>query len=126
MDELYREEFMEIYKNPSNRGSMSLPTITSRGVNSMCGDELDLYLNVQDGIIVDAKFESVSCSVSIVSASILTEILIGKTIAQAKEITKEELLSLIGVNLSTSRVKCATLALETLKKGIEEYESKSK
>lgn len=126
MDNLYREEFMEIFKNPANRGSMPSPTLSSRGVNSMCGDELDLYLKVDNGVITDAKFESVSCSVSVVSASILTEILVGKTISQAKEITKEELLSLIGVNLSTSRVKCATLALETLKKGIEEYESRSK
>lgn len=126
MNDLYREEFMEIYKNPSNRGKIAVPTFSSRGVNSMCGDELDLYLRVEKGVITEAKFESVSCSVSIVSASILTEILVGKTIAQAKDITKEELLSLVGVNLSTSRVKCATLALETLKKGIEEYETRSR
>ncbi len=115
---------MEIYKNPSNVGRMPSPSVSQRGVNEMCGDEMDLFLKIESGVITDAKFESSACSVSVVSSSILTEMLVGENIAQAEEISKEELLSAIGVNLSTSRIKCATLPLETLKKALEKYKSK--
>ena len=122
--DLYREEFMEIYKNPMNQGKIEHPSIVEHGVNEACGDEMDLFLKIENGKIVDAKFEATSCSVGIVSSAILTDEIKGKSIAEAKALTKKDLLELIGVNLTTSRVKCATLPLETLMKGIEEYERK--
>jgi nitrogen fixation NifU-like protein len=122
--DLYREEFMEIYKNPMNQGKIEHPSIVEHGVNEACGDEIDLFLKIENGKIVDAKFEATSCSVGVVSSAILTDEIKGKSIAEAKALTKKDLLELIGVNLTTSRVKCATLPLETLMKGIEEYERK--
>jgi nitrogen fixation NifU-like protein len=122
--DLYREEFMEIYKNPMNQGKIEHPSIVEHGVNEACGDEMDLFLKIENGKIVDAKFEATSCSVGVVSSAILTDEIKGKSIAEAKALTKKDLLELIGVNLTTSRVKCATLPLETLMKGIEEYERK--
>jgi len=121
--DLYREEFMEIYKNPMNLGVIESPSVFEHGVNESCGDEMDLYLSVENGIVTDAKFKATSCSVGVVSSAILTEVIRGKTLAEVKELNKEKLLELIGVNLTTSRIKCATLPLETLKKGIENYES---
>jgi len=121
--DLYREEFMEIYKNPMNLGVIERPSVFEHGVNESCGDEMDLYLSVENGIVIDAKFKAASCSVGVVSSAILTEVIRGKTLAEVKELNKEKLLELIGVNLTTSRIKCATLPLETLKKGIENYES---
>ena len=79
---------------------------------------------IENGKVVDAKFEAESCSVGIVSSAILTDEIKGKTIAEVKAFSKKDLLELIGVNLTTSRIKCATLPLETLVKGIEEYERK--
>jgi len=115
---------MEIYKNPMNQGKIEHPSIVEHGVNEACGDEMDLFLKIENGKIVDAKFEATSCSVGVVSSAILTDEIKGKSIAEAKTLTKKDLLELIGVNLTTSRVKCATLPLETLMKGIEEYERK--
>lgn len=112
--DIYREEFMEIYKNPMNQGKMVNPSIAEHGINESCGDEMDLYLKVENGVIKDAKFEAKSCSVGVVSSAILTEHIIGKSIEEVQNLNKKELLDLIGVNLTTSRIKCATLPLETL------------
>jgi nitrogen fixation NifU-like protein len=122
--DLYREEFMEIYKNPMNQGKMDNPTIVEHGVNEACGDEMDLFLKIEKGKVTDAKFTAQSCSVGIVSSAILTDEIKGKTIEEVKKISKKDLLELIGVNLTTSRIKCATLPLETLEKTIKEYERK--
>jgi len=124
--DLYREEFMEIYKNPMNLGVIDRPSILEHGVNESCGDEMDLYLKVENGVITEAKFKSKSCSVGVVSSAILTEEIRGKTLEEVKKIDKQRLLELIGVNLTTSRIKCATLPLETLMKGVENYESTRK
>jgi nitrogen fixation NifU-like protein len=122
--DIYREEFMEIYKHPMNQGKIEKPTLVEHGTNEACGDEMDLYLKIENGKVIDAKFEAESCSVGIVSSAILTDEIKGKTIAEVKAFSKKDLLELIGVNLTTSRIKCATLPLETLVKGIEEYERK--
>jgi nitrogen fixation NifU-like protein len=122
--DIYREEFMEIYKHPMNQGKIESPSLVEHGTNEACGDEMDLYLKIENGIVIDAKFEAESCSVGIVSSAILTDEIKGKTLAEVKAFSKKDLLELIGVNLTTSRIKCATLPLETLVKGIEEYERK--
>jgi nitrogen fixation NifU-like protein len=122
--DIYREEFMEIYKHPMNQGKIDRPSLVEHGTNEACGDEMDLYLKIENGKVIDAKFEAESCSVGIVSSAILTDEIKGKTLAEVKAFSKKDLLELIGVNLTTSRIKCATLPLETLVKGIEEYERK--
>jgi nitrogen fixation NifU-like protein len=119
--DIYREEFMEIYKNPMNEGKLENPTVVEHGVNEACGDEMDLYLKIQGDTVVDASFKAQSCSVGIVSSAILTDEIKGKKISEIKKLSKEDLLKLIGVNLTTSRVKCATLPLETLQKSLENY-----
>jgi nitrogen fixation protein NifU and related proteins len=124
MDIYNREEFMEIYKNPTNKGKIEHPSVLEHGVNEMCGDDMDLYLKIQNDKIIDAKFMANSCSVGVVSSSILLESIIGKSLEDIKKISKEDLLEMIGINLTTSRIKCATLPLEILKKGIENYESR--
>jgi nitrogen fixation NifU-like protein len=122
--DIYREEFMEIYKNPMNQGKIEKASLVEHGTNEACGDEMDLYLKIENGKVIDAKFEAESCSVGIVSSAILTDEIKGKTLAEVKAFSKKDLLDLIGVNLTTSRIKCATLPLETLVKGLEEYERK--
>lgn len=119
--DIYREEFMEIYKNPMNEGRLENPTVVEHGVNEACGDEMDLYLKIENGIVIDASFKAQSCSVGIVSSAILTDEIKGKKITEIKDLSKEDLLKLIGVNLTTSRIKCATLPLETLHKSLENY-----
>ncbi|PJA86722.1 MAG: Fe-S cluster protein [Candidatus Moranbacteria bacterium CG_4_9_14_3_um_filter_42_9] len=119
MDNLYKEELMEVYKNPPNRGVLKNPTSKSTGKNPMCGDEILLQLKIAGGKIADAKFDGSACAVSVISSALLTEHIIGKTIEEAKKLSKEDLLQLIGLNLSTSRVKCATLVLNALHDALE-------
>jgi nitrogen fixation protein NifU and related proteins len=119
--DIYREEFMEIYKNPMNEGELENPSIVEHGVNEACGDEMDLFLKIENGIVTDASFKAQSCSVGVVSSAILTDEIKGKKVSEVKAFSKEDLLKLIGVNLTTSRIKCATLPLETLHKSLENY-----
>jgi nitrogen fixation protein NifU and related proteins len=116
---MYREEFMEHYKHPQNRGHMEDPTVEITEDNPMCGDVITIQLKIDGGKIEDAKFDGEACAVSVVSASLLTDEIKGKTVEEAESITKEELLEMVGGTLTTSRVKCAELPLLTLKGALE-------
>jgi len=122
-DTLYREQLMDIYKDPSNKGSLKNTDIEATEANPFCGDTLTLQLKIEDGVIEDVAFDGPGCIVTIASAALLTEELRGKTLKEAKKITKEEVLSLLGVELTTSRVKCATLILDALNSALDNYES---
>ncbi|HLC93415.1 MAG TPA: iron-sulfur cluster assembly scaffold protein [Patescibacteria group bacterium] len=125
-DTLYREELMEVYKNTKNRGTLSSPSVEVLEKNPLCGDQIKLQFEIEDGVIKNAKFDASACAVSVISSAYLLDKLFGKTLEQAKKITKEELLDTLGINLTTSRVKCATLALEGLKHALEKYENTKK
>jgi nitrogen fixation NifU-like protein len=122
MDNLFRDELMDIYKNPMNQGLLDDHTHEAEGKNSMCGDHVSLQLRIEDGKISDAKFHGDACSVSVIASALLTEHIIGKTVEEAKKITKEDLLEMIGLNLTTSRVKCATLVLSALEGALEGFD----
>jgi nitrogen fixation NifU-like protein len=124
MDNIYREELMEIYRNPAHKGHLDQPSASSTKKNPMCGDVLTMELNVLNDKIVDAKFDGLACSVSVISASLLSDQIIGKAVSEAKAITKEDFLKSINLNLTTSRVQCAVLALTTLADAIKNYETK--
>jgi nitrogen fixation protein NifU and related proteins len=119
MDELYRDELMDIFKNPAHRGAMDDATHHSHGSNPSCGDEIKLQLKIDQGKIADVKFDGDACAVSVIASELLSEHVVGKTIHEALAITKEDLLEMIGINLTTSRVKCATLALNALHDALE-------
>lgn len=124
MDSLYREELMELYKHPTHKGQLTAPTSTATKKNPMCGDEITLQLAVKDGKITDAKFDGIACSVTVISSELLSENVIGKTIDEAKKITKDDFLKAVNLNLTTSRVQCAVLALTALSAAIKDYETK--
>lgn len=117
---------MDIYKNPHNRGKISLPSVSVSKKNPMCGDELTLQLEIKDGVVKEAKFDGSACSVSIISSSILTDYLIGRKLDEVKKLTKEDLLKFINLNLTTSRVACATLIFSALEEGLKSYEKGKK
>jgi nitrogen fixation NifU-like protein len=122
VNDLYQEELREIYKNPSNKGKIANPSIAIHHKNPMCGDELELHLKVDDKKITQAKFHGSLCAVSVISSDVLLNHIIGKTISEAKNISKEQLLEWLHMNLTTSRVSCATLVLSALKKALENYD----
>jgi nitrogen fixation NifU-like protein len=122
MDDLYRSELMEIYKDPAHKGRLSNPSLNVEKQNAFCGDHLHLNLKIKNNIIEDAKFEGSLCFVSIVGAELLIDEIIGKTITEVKKIDQKKLLELINLNLSTSRIACATLTLKALHEALDEYE----
>lgn len=122
MDDIYRDELMDIYKDPSHKGQLDNPTTESTKENPLCGDVMSLQLRIADNKIQDIKFDGAACAVSVISAELLAEELIGKSIEEAREMTKEDLLELLDLELTTSRVKCATLVLDALKGALELYE----
>lgn len=122
-DSLYREQLLDIYKNPSNRGTLSKSTVEVTERNPFCGDIITLQFDITDGKIKDIAFDGDVCMVAIASSSLVTDELKGKTIEEAKKLSKEEVLEMMGVDLTTSRVKCATLILDATSSAIKKYES---
>lgn len=118
MDDLYREQIIDRYKNPHHRGSLDPNDITYQDDNPLCGDHIQIDLRVnEDGIITEAAFDGQGCSISQASADLLIETVIGKSLDEAKEMTKDDILDLLGIELGPVRLKCALLSLKVLKAG---------
>ncbi len=122
MDDLYRSELMEVYKDPTYKGNLTYPSIVLDKTNTFCGDHVHLSLLIEKGVIKDAKFDGEMCFVSIIGADFLLEEIIGKNIEDAKKIDQEKVLKLINLNLTTSRIACATLTLKALQEALDKYE----
>jgi nitrogen fixation NifU-like protein len=117
VEDLYRDNIIDHYQNPRNFGTLEQPDISYEDSNPVCGDEIRMDLKVQDGRVVDARFQGHGCSISQASASMLTEEIIGKTLDEVKQIDKQYLLQLLGIPLGPVRLKCALLSLKVLKAG---------
>lgn len=118
MHDIYRENILDHYKYPRNFGTLAHPDITHQENNPLCGDEIRLDLQLEGDKIVAIKFSGKGCAISQASASMLTEMLEGCTLKEAKRIRKEDILDLLGIPLGPVRIKCALLALKVLKAGV--------
>ena len=136
--ELYQEVILDHNKRPRNFRAIDNPTRTTRGHNPLCGDRLTLYLVLQDDRIVDVAFEGSGCAISKASASLMTEAVKGKTVADAEALFERfhelvtapadapvsttglgKLAVFGGVREYPARVKCASLAWHTMKSAVE-------
>ena len=125
MDELYREQLLESYKNPSNKGKVIKATHVKEDSNPLCGDTVEISLRIdKEGRISDAKFTGKGCVISQASSDMLMEHIKGKTQKEVQDMTREDILDMIGLNLNHARIKCAMLPLAATKKAIIEYEAK--
>ncbi|MNW56544.1 NifU-like protein [compost metagenome] len=138
LDDLYRRVIMDHYKNPRNKGKFDDGAVTVDLNNPTCGDRITLQLKVEDGIVKDARYTGEGCSISMSSASMMTEIVKGRTYEEALDMANrfsllmqgqsvdfedydyEDIEALSGVCKFPARIKCATLAWNALKKGIDE------
>lgn len=118
MDDLYREQILEHYKYPQNYGDLPDATITQEEHNPFCGDQITLFLRVEDEIITGVSFRGRGCAISQAAASMLTETLVGQTVEAAKAIDKTVILELLGIPIGPVRIKCALLVLKALKAGL--------
>jgi len=120
MKNFYTEHILEHAKYPSNFGTLDNATISHEELNPLCGDRIRLDMFIEDEVIEQIRFSGKGCAISQASASMLTEALEGKTVAEAKAFSKENLLDLLGIPLEHNpvRLKCALLSLKTLKAGL--------
>lgn len=136
LDDLYREVIVDHYNHPRNYGKPSKWDVVVEGKNPVCGDEIKVYLTVRDNVVVDCKFEGKGCSISIASASVMTETLIGKNLEEVKIALEDfnqmlrgevcercehysDAIAFQGVRKFPVRVKCALLAWKTLEQAVE-------
>lgn len=117
-DSIYREIILEHYQHPKNKGVLDPHDFSYEDVNPLCGDEIRIDVRVEGDRVSDIKFSGRGCAVSQASASILTEMVEGKSLDEVKAIGKEELLDEIGIPVSPARMKCALLGLKVLKAGV--------
>jgi nitrogen fixation protein NifU and related proteins len=118
MDDLYRELIIERYKNPMYRGLLDPHDISFEDDNPLCGDHIRIDLRVDsDGKVTEAGFDGKGCAISLASADLLVESVVGKSLDEVKSLTKEDLLDMLGLELGPVRLKCALLSLKVLKAG---------
>jgi nitrogen fixation NifU-like protein len=118
MDDFYRELILDHYKNPRNKGTLEPADISYEDENPLCGDKVRIDLRLDpDGRVAAVRFSGQGCAISQASASLLTEEIEGKTLAELRHFDKAELLELLGIPLSPVRLKCALLSLKVLKAG---------
>jgi nitrogen fixation NifU-like protein len=152
LEDLYREIILDHYRSPRNRGELPTPPAhKSEGFNPLCGDEVVLYLQVEDGTVVDVKIEGQGCSISQASTSMMSAAIKGKSVDEARKlisafkalmsihesklegesdgadlqaeldgVTLGDLEALQGVVKFPVRIKCATLAWNTLQQGLDD------
>lgn len=116
---IYQEIILDHYHHPHNYGEVVKPDADVSVSNSSCGDTIHLTLKVKDSVISEIAFSALGCAISMASSSILTDHVKGMSVDKVQSISKDELLDLIGIELSPSRMRCALLPLEALSKAIQ-------
>jgi len=119
MDDFYRENILDHYRHPRNKGRLEEPSHTHEEHNPLCGDVIRMDLHVNgDNVIDQVRFEGQGCAISQASASMLTEMIQGKTLDEVKQLDKEDILEALGIEIGPVRLKCALLPLKVLKAGV--------
>jgi nitrogen fixation protein NifU and related proteins len=116
MDDLYREQILEHYKQPHHWGELADPDLEFSDVNPLCGDELKVQIKVDgDNRIEDLRFSGHGCAISQAAASMASDEVIGMSIDELMKLDRDFVLELLGIDISATRIKCALLSLKVLK-----------
>ena len=116
---------MDHYRHPRRNTKLAIVDAERYEKNPSCGDALTLQFTISENIITDVGFTGEGCAISIAAASMLVEELPGKTVDDVLSMTREDMLELIGIPLTTMRVKCGLLALHTAKKALYQYKGQA-
>ncbi len=122
MDDLYRDYILEHYRRPHNFGVIENPSASIEGSNPLCGDRITLQLGVRDGLLERIGFTGRGCAISQASASLLTDEIKGKPLTDVAAFRADDLLDLLGIEISPARLKCAMLSHETLQQALAELD----
>ncbi|SEH11488.1 Fe-S cluster assembly sulfur transfer protein SufU [Thermoleophilum album] len=116
MDDLYREQILEHYKHPRNWGTLEPCDLEFEDSNPLCGDELRVQMRLgEDDRVTDVRFSGQGCAISQAAASLLSEELVGKSVDELLRLGRDDVLDLLGIEVSATRMKCALLSLKVVK-----------
>lgn len=122
--DMYAEEIISHYEHPHNKGELKDPSVSMHEYNPLCGDDLTIYLKIKDGRVDDVRFKGTGCAISMASASMLTDFIKGRSIADIERMGLHTIIELLGIDPGPARLKCATLSLRTVKEAAFLYQHK--
>ena len=120
---LYSEKVMDHFRNPRNVGSIENADGVGEAGNPVCGDIMKIYLKIEDGVIVDVKFETFGCGSAIASSSMATELIMGKPVSEAMQLTNKAVTEALD-GLPAHKLHCSVLAEEAIKAAVSDYYEK--
>lgn len=115
---MYRDEILDLYKNPRNEGQLDTE-LEAEGENPSCGDHTHIYIEVEDGKIRDIKHETDGCAISTAAISIASDELKGMDIKNVEDLDRDWIIDQLGIEVSPMRVKCAVIGLKTVQKALK-------
>jgi nitrogen fixation NifU-like protein len=118
VEKLYREHILDYYRHPRSQGTLEDADISCELDNPVCGDVVRLDVRLSDGRVSEARFSGRGCVISMASASMLTEEIVGKTVEELKALADEDVFRMLGVALGPVRAKCGLLPLRALREGL--------
>lgn len=120
---MYTNKVEEHFRHPRNMGELKNPTASGQAGNPVCGDIMQVQLQIQNGVIADVKFKTFGCAAAIATTSALTELIKGKTIADAEKITFDDVVEYLG-GLPPIKVHCSQLAINAFHKALADYKKR--
>ena len=120
---MYTEKVMDHFSNPRNVGEISAADGVGEVGNAKCGDIMRIYLKIEDDVIQDVKFKTFGCGAAIATSSMITEMVKGKTTAEALQISNDAVAEALG-GLPPAKMHCSNLAADALQEAIKDYMNK--
>lgn len=120
--DIYHEMIVDYSRNPANFGKIENPDVTFHDANPLCGDSIDIDMNISDNAVSDIKFHGKGCAICMACSSVLTEITKGKSLEEVRAVGKDDILGELGLeHLQAVRIKCALLSLKVFKSALYTY-----
>lgn len=120
--EMYQKQIMEHFRSPKNKGPLLGAHIIHKDSNPLCSDEIEFAVRLEKGKVAEAKFDGKGCAIAVSSASMLTERVHHLSLDEIRALNKDDVVQMVGVPLTPVRMKCATLALDVLQKGLKKHD----
>ncbi|GAC1650897.1 MAG: SUF system NifU family Fe-S cluster assembly protein [Ktedonobacteraceae bacterium] len=114
----YREYILDHYRDPRNYGKLEHPDVHSEDSNPLCGDQIGMDLQIEGDRVTQVRFQGRGCAISQATASMLSEMIEGKTVDEVIQLGKDDVLEALGIPISPARMKCAFLSLRVLHRGL--------
>ncbi len=123
---IYARNILDHYKNPRNKGVLKDAKLSFKSLNSTCGDQIEVFLRIEEGKIKKINFEGNGCAISIAAISILSEALLEKKVSEVLKLDLSAVQSLLGIEISARRHKCALIGLKAIQGALKKWEKSGK